>query len=229
MPDTSEPPPSIAPVGQGDYLVKPGDGMTSIADGTGHFWETIWNDPANAALKEARHPEVLMPGDRVTIPPITPKRVLCGVGKLHTFRRRGVPVTVALVIKDAKGNVFAEKRYELTVGGKSYVGTTDGQGGFVAWVTPAAREGQLIVWLDTPGYPERAEWTVGIGHVDPLAAISGVQARLRNLGFDCGDEHGEAGPLTRDALIAFQTRNELEATGEPDDATREKLRELVGY
>ena len=59
-------------------------------------------------------------------------------------------------------------------------------------------------------------------------ARSGVQGRLSNLGYDCGDEHGELGPVTRSALRAFQETYEMTVNGEADSATREKLQEKYG-
>jgi hypothetical protein len=218
-----------AQVGQGDYVVEPGDTLASIAQATGHFWETIWNHPSNAELKSKRRPEVLLPGDRVSIPERVPKSVSCATGRRHVFRRRGVPVQIRFVIRDDSDRRFSGRKYELVVGSKTYQGDTGEQGEVVEWVEPAAREGRLTVWLAEPGFPETVVRTLRIGYVNPIESLSGIQARLNNLGFSCGAEDGELNPPTQAALRQFQEKSGLPATGEPDDPTRARLREEHGY
>ena len=65
-----------------------------------------------------------------------------------------------------------------------------------------------------------------LGHLDPVAEATGVQARLNNLGFFCGKVDGIIGPMTQEAFKAFQEKNGLSETGTADQATRNKLAQL---
>lgn len=220
-----------SPVGTGNWTVEPGDSMASIADETGHFWQTIWDDAANSKLKEIReNPETLLTGDKVTIPPLRPKEEIRETDLIHTFKRRGVPVKVAFTVKEqgADGKIFANKNYVLRVGKRRYDGKTDADGRLEQWVSPSAKSGKLTVDLDEDGYPETFTWTLDVGQVPPLHSTYGVQWRLKNLGYDCGDLDGEYGGRTRSAITSFQQAYGLAETGDEDQALRDKLEEVHG-
>jgi hypothetical protein len=212
------------------YTVQQGDGMSSIAARTGHFWPTIWNDPANAELKAVRRePEVLLPGDRVFIPLLRGKVELRATGKMHTFRRKGVPAHVRFRVQTATGQPFGARRFVLKVGDASYDGTTDAEGRLEAFVAPTADTGLLTLFNEDPLYPRELTWILRIGYLEPIETTPGVQARLTNLGFDCAGESGTAGPRTAAAVQAFRKRHGLAASGQIDDAFRNALREAYGY
>jgi peptidoglycan hydrolase-like protein with peptidoglycan-binding domain len=73
-----------------------------------------------------------------------------------------------------------------------------------------------------------ARATMDVGGLDPVEETSGVQKRLVNLGHYRGPVDGEPSVDLTAAIRAFQSANGLEPTGEPDDATREKLRKVHG-
>lgn len=177
-----------------------------------------------AQSEELRHkrpdPGVLEPGDEVVIPDKEPREEPCQTERRHTFVLRRPTVRVRLLLEDAYGP-HAECRYLLVVDEVRYEGKTDAQGWLDEAVPAHARAGDLSVWTDEEGPP--LQLRVQIGHLDPLASVSGVQARLNNLGFSCGEPSGELNPETEEALRAFQQARGLEVTGQVDDATREAL------
>jgi len=217
----------MEPAGEGDWVVESGDSMASIAGATGHFADTLWNVAANAALKEARQDgEILLPGDRVTVPPIEPKQVAAATGRRHVFKRKGVPVKFTLVLVDDEGVFFAGKKYELVAGDKTYSGESDDAGKIECFVDPTSREGELKVWLDEPGLPSPWTHSVNLGALYPLEHLVGVQQRLANLGFYTGELNGELTPETAAAISAFQAAQQIAVTGAVDDATRAKVAEV---
>src|SRR5262245_11154047 len=177
---TAPPPPSAGPVGSGEHVVKQGECITSIAKDTGHFWETIWNDAANADLRTARvDPNVLLPNDRVHVPPLRAKWEPGQTEMRHRFRRRGEPAMLRLVLQ-MDDVPLANKPYVLEIEGQKFEGVTDPEGKLERAIPNNARRGELLVG-------ERQQWkfTLDLGHIDPVENLAGVQKRLTNLGFYC--------------------------------------------
>lgn len=216
-------------IGRGEYTVELGDGMNAIADATGHFWKTIWDDPENAELKEARgNPETLLPGDKITIPALRSKQESRPVDQTHRFKRKGVPVKIEFKVATQGGKTFAGKDYSLRIGKRVYEGVTDDEGRLEHWVTPSSSTGELTVALDTDGFPETGRWSLNVGGLPPADTALGLQTRLKNLGYDCGALDGVMGDGARAALAKFQTAQNLEATGVADATTIQRLSDTHG-
>ena len=141
------------PAGDGDHVVEPGDSVASIADQHGLLPDTIWNDAANEALKNARGDgELLLPGDRVAVPALRVKSVSRVTGQRHVFRRVRANCAVTLILEDEEGSPFAGKKYALTIDGDLREGTTDDAGKIECAIPPSAREGELE-HAAAPGQP----------------------------------------------------------------------------
>lgn len=205
------------------YTVRQRDCLSSIAERYGLTWQRIWEHPNNAQFRNEREsPNILYPGDVIFVPDRESRDESGSTSQRHRFRRRGTTkLKIRLLIH---GIAAANQAYILEIGGSSYNGNTDVDGILEETIPTNARNGKLT--LQT-GEDER-ELLLDIGGLDPITEITGVQARLNNLGYDCGRVDGRIGPLTRAALSAFQETNELEITGEIDSATRDKLVELYG-
>lgn len=206
-----------------EYVVRQGDCISSIAAEHGFLPDTIWNHFSNAALKKQRKdPNILMRGDVVVIPDKTLRYEERPTDARHVFVRRGVPEKLQLVLLDDTGFPRPNVPYTTIIDGKLHEGSTDGEGRLVLSIPPNAKEGRLIVREGEEEYP------LDLGHLDPVTEISGVQARLSNLGLDCGSEDGELCEKTVSAIRRFQESVGLEPTGELDDETRRDLLKAHG-
>ncbi|MGH1347830.1 MAG: peptidoglycan-binding domain-containing protein [Nannocystales bacterium] len=204
------------------HIVKAGESVISLSEDYGLYADTIWAAPENAALKAARpNMNTLLPGDELFIPELRVKEVTAPTGKLHTFRRKGIPAHFRIQLYDF-GEPRADQDYTLEVGGTTIEGKSDADGVVKTALPAGATSGVLTIGED------RFVVQLAFGHLDPLCELSGVQQRLANLGYPCGRADGKMGPRTEDALVAFQRAQDahLEATGELDDATRARLDEL---
>lgn len=215
------------PTGEGDYIVEPGDSIASIAARAGHLPETIWNDPANAALQQARtDPEVLLPGDRLTVTPRRAKQVKRVTGNRYVFKRALPGCKVTLVLEDEEGSPFASKKYELTLDGKTLEGTTDDAGKIELTIEPTCSAGELKVWLEEPGLPSPWIRELRLGQLHPKDHLVGVQQRLANLGFYKGPLNGLLTAATSEAIAAFCAEQGLDATAGLDQTVVDKLVEI---
>ena len=165
--------------------IKPGESLLELAyDGGFDSWKTVWNDPANAELRDLRKdPQVLLPGDELTIPQrtATPKE-RCPVDKVHRFRLIRPRAWLNLRMQDEHGEPIVGARFKLDIEGEVHEGETDRDGVLSVEICPNVHHGTLVFWSDDSVPPFEAP--VHIGHLDPTSARSGMLARLMNLGWD---------------------------------------------
>jgi N-acetylmuramoyl-L-alanine amidase len=205
--------------------VKQGDCISSIAHVHGFLPETIWRDAANASLRKVRaDPDILYPGDEITIPDKCAKEESAGTDQRHRFRRRGVPACLRLRLVDHEYNPRKDVEYRLEIDGESRTGVTDGDGRIEEPIPPSAIRAVLVIDSDQ----RHEEYEIPLGYVDPPSEIEGVQQRLKNLGLDCGAVDGNMGERTTAALKQFQRLHGFEPTGRLDDSTRNELESVHG-
>ncbi len=212
-----------APVGSGERSVRQGECLSSLATDTGHVWQTIWDDPANGELRAAgRHPNVLLPEDRVHVPAPREKWEPGQTETRHRFRRRGEPAVLSLRLL-VRDEPLANQPYTLNIDGcEPAAGYTDPDGKLQCRIPGDARRGRLIAG------EERHEFVLDLGHMDPVDSLSGVQKRLLNLGYECRRTDGVWDRHCDATLRRFQRRRGLPETGRPDAATRVRLTEAHG-
>ncbi len=213
------------------HRVQQGECLSTIADlyriGT---WQSLHDHPNNAALKKARpNPGVLLPGDQVFVPEREEKDaklVARPTGQVHEFKLSARMARLLVVLKDADDKPFEGKKFIVTVGDRDIPGET-GDDGLVEVVIPVtARRATLRAWLyddDDPDDPD-IDHDLLLGHLDPPNTISGIQARLQNLGFRVTVD-GVMGRETLRAIEHFRAKYGVVRKGkEPiDDALCEAL------
>ena len=206
---------NTGPLGSGWRVVRRGECLLSIAHQQGFFWDTLWNLPDNAKLRDARpDPGQLLVGDRIMIPERRARTEPAGTDAHHRFLKRGVSAKLRLVVEYEDVPV-SNAAYVLTLGGSIREGTTDSAGLLEVTIPPDVSDGTLDV--------NGVRYELQLGALDPSSEDIGIQHRLWNLGFYHGALDGKIGPVTRDAIAAFQARAGLPVTGELDDTTHDRL------
>jgi N-acetylmuramoyl-L-alanine amidase len=205
------------------HNVEQGDCFLSIADKYGFFWETLWNHPRNAELKNARKdPAIIYPGDVVFVPDKQEKVVSKSTGQMHKFKMKNAPAKLYMRFLDDSDKPRANLKYVLDIDGKEFKGTTDGNGAINVSIPPGAKSGTLVF------ENEDEEYDLFLGYLDPIEKLTGVQARLKGLGYYDGDTSGEMNSETEQAIKDFQEANQMEITGLLDDSLRNKLKDIYG-
>ena len=200
--------------------VGEGESTSSLAQKNGFFWRTIWEHGANAELKSLRKdPNVLFADDEIFIPEKQFKDLSKPTDQMHKFKRKGEPCKLKVQLMKA-GKPRKNEKYVLNLDGKLIDGTTDGDGEFEHFIPGDSRSALLMLRNGQEVIPLR------LGDLDPCDQATGIQQRLNNLGFDCGSEDGEIGDASKEAIKKFQEAYKLEVTGQADDATKNKLKEL---
>lgn len=202
------------------HVIRQGECLPSVAARYGFAWKTVWDHPANAALRQRRpSPAALVPGDEVEIPERQPRTATAATGQTASFTAAGVMLRLRLV---ERGAPLAQAACTLTVDGRPVEATTDGEGMLEVALPRTATRARLAI----DGRPDAL--TLLLGHLDPASEVSGQQGRLQNLGLWSGALDGAPSEALRWAIRAFQSGHGLPETGEADRATQERLVEAHG-
>jgi hypothetical protein len=236
-----------------DYTVQQGDCMSSIAFENGFLWKTLWNLPQNAALKAKRkNPNVLMPGDVVYIPDLRVKQEPRPTDARHQFVKLGVPEKLHVRLLDYNHKPRPNVDYIIVIDGVLRKGKTDGSGKITEPIPPNAKKAKLIyaapqltypapqltsaapqhvgrTGKPIPAKPKNQVMTLQLGHLNPISVVSGLKARLANLGFYKGPIDENLDDKTKAAISAFQGKQGIPVTGAADDATQQQLQGLHGH
>lgn len=205
------------------HVVQQGEHASRIAAKYGYMdFHTIWDDPANADLKEKRkNPNVLFPGDVVMIPDHQLKQVDAATTKRHRFVVSATKLKLRVAFLDYPQQPIAGEPCDVTVGGAKETLTTNGDGLVEKEIMPDAEIAKLRL--------KAIDFSARIGDLDPVDTDSGAAARLNNLGYFVPPEADREEDELRSAIEEFQVDHDMKPpTGENDAATQAKMLEVHG-
>jgi hypothetical protein len=230
---TKPPPPWGATAAQEQpasvHTVTRDECVTKLANRYGLTADRIWQ--ANHALARQRiSMNILAAGDQVTIPARAPKWEPASPGMRHIVKQTTQPSWLRVRFLDEFGAPRTALPYLMSLTTLSEAPVPDVEGetdadGFVIQHIPADAATATI----TLGQGDEQEVHVmHLSRLEPVETTAGLQARLANLGYGCGEDEDEGtiGPATESALRRFQQDRGLSITGKPDDATRRTLVEV---
>jgi len=210
------------------HTVQQGECLTRIAARYGFTdWRTLYNHPVNAPLRQKRpNPNVLFPGDLVRIPANRVKEEQLPTGRLHRFVIQAPHKFLRIVFRRPDNTPIADEPYILILAsGRRTQGRTSPSG--LLHEPIPLHETAATLHIAARALP------LNLGHLNPNGDVatedlSGIQARLNNLGYSAGPNDGRYGRNTRAALALFQLDEDLDPSGLPDEDTLPRLEQRHG-
>ncbi len=195
--------------------------MSSVAKQFGFSATTLWNHVENVALKLKRNDlNVLLPGDVVVIPEKQLREEPAATDRRHRYQLKGAVKLKLRLLRN--GEPRSSDAYVLNINSKLIDGVTDNDGHLEASI-PADAEAATLT------FPASGDtFSLRLGHLNPVKEVSGIQARLRGLGFYIGEITGAVDEPTKSAIAAFQLSENLPQSGEPDQPTQDALKSAFG-
>jgi hypothetical protein len=87
-------------------------------------------------------------------------------------------------------------------------------------IRPNAVKATIVFYAGTEN---QVSFDLALGNLDPVDTPAGLSQRLNNLHYACPPDAEVIDEVVRAALRRFQTEHNLDPTGEPDQATQDKL------
>ncbi len=168
----------------------------------------------------------LFPGDQVRVPEPAVKAVPCRAEHRTHFVTKVARKPLHVVLLDVEGRPRGDVTYVLKAEGRSLEGKTGDDGSLAHEIDARTTEVTLTVGDDAPR-------TLRVGHLRPMrevpdGGVSGVQSRLRNLGFFAGEVDGRMAPSTLAAMRRFLAWRGKPVNDVLDDALFAELEQAHG-
>ncbi|WP_296943012.1 peptidoglycan-binding protein [uncultured Massilia sp.] len=232
--ESTRPPPPWQPVATAaapaDHLVADGERLEALALRFGYAPAALWDFAGNASLKEGRGGMYVRAGDTLRFPPRAPDVIETGTGRFHYLRVLTTPSAFRLRFVYEDGRPRAEERWialVLLANGDTAglaEGRTDADGVLETLLATDATEIEVTIGAGA----DQEVYRLHLGAYEPPDRARGIQTRLGALGYYVGALDDEAGPMTAEAIAAFQEDFGLPITGTADDATVDKLHQVFG-
>ena len=213
-----------------EYTVQQGDYLSKIAKDFGFTdYRVIWNDPDNAELKAKRkNPNVLYPGDKLTIPDRKLREESRPTDQKHRFVVQRPGLRLRLVLEDVYERPIANASCVLTIEGEFRKVTTDANGKIDEPLPPGVTSARLVIQDSDQTHLNFVDIPLKIGHLDPPEEFSGQRGRLKNLGYFPGSATSKDDPIFRSAVEQFQADHGLAVDGICGPITQGKLKDVHG-
>lgn len=214
------------------HTVVQGEHFAAIAAKKGHHdFRPLWDAADNKAVKDLRKtPHILLPGDKVTVPPVETKQESAPTEKRTKFKAQGVVLKLRLDVRTDSHEPAKKASCDLTVESEQKVEPLDGSGRVERVIPLTAAKGKVIV--KDAALPIDVTGDLEIGGLHPLDTTTGQIQRLNNLGYDAGPVEEPTGTEAKfkfkSAVEEFQCDNGLKVDGVLGDGTKSKLKEVYG-
>jgi Putative peptidoglycan binding domain len=207
------------------HIVRQGECLSSIAH---HYrlasWKVIYYHPNNSGFRAKRpNPNLIYPGDELYIPDQGQREDGVPTDKRHIFVVEFPPTFLNVRLQDLNEVPLRNAPYNLTMDALTLQGATNDDGWIRTEIPAGAEVGRLKVWPNPDAADVHLEWSVLLGHLDPIETTTGVKGRLKNLGYDCGEINDVEDEHYRVAVVEFQEDNGLTVDGVVGPQTRAAL------
>src|ERR1043165_921974 len=129
-----------------EHIVKPGEHLAAIADAYGFTnWLAIWDAPENKSLKDLRkNPNVLLAGDKLTIPDRQTRDESGATEQKHTFKVSAPKLKLRIALHGLKDQPLSGHEGSLTIETDKEDFRTKSDGMIERDIAPNARKGTLV-------------------------------------------------------------------------------------
>ena len=213
------------------YTVVQGDTLPRIAKNHGFAnYKAIYEHESNTDFRTQRdNPNIIFPGDVITIP--DPELVFKALtsAKINVFKIKKYAEYFRADFKDSEGNSWTGKRVVLSLDGVETESFVNDDGTIEIELEENSSDvGTLSLYFDDESQEPSEIFDVSLGHLDPVDTDTGIQARCRLLGFDCGNVDGNIAEKSTAGIKGFQAEHGLTIDGNAAEITQAKLKEIYG-